>query len=77
MASSEAETTIVYDYDGGTVNFYTTRYGERNNVLRRMGEENCRIKAHINDGKEVAWTIVMDLEHCRNPYYVTPIMSDD
>lgn len=71
MTKEEHETNINYHYASGEVSFYTTRIGEKRNLVKRIGKENCTVKTHTLGGKTVAWDIRADPEHFRNPYMVS------
>lgn len=76
MANPEAETVIVFHYDSNTCTFYTTRVGEKNQMIRRLGKDNIRkIQEVTADGETVAWELRIDLDILRNPYYVSPVIN--
>ncbi len=76
MTREENETVIVHDYAKEKVFFYTTRKGERRNLLKRIGEENVKINTKRNrSGDEIAWEIEIDMEYCRDAYMVTKVIN--
>lgn len=74
MKLEENETTIVFDYYAEQVSFYTTRRGERDNLVKRIGEENVVSERDHNDE---AWQIVARMEAFRNPYMVSKVIHND
>lgn len=74
MKLEENETTIVFDYAGETVSFFTTRRGERDNLIKRIGEENILKETDNNDQ---TWHIKAKMEAFRNPYMVSKVIHSN
>lgn len=76
MASPDAETVVVYHYDSETVDFYTTRVGEKNQLQKRLGSDNIlSIREVKAGGKVVGWHLRMDIDKMRNPFYMSPVLT--
>jgi len=72
MKLEENETTIVFDYASETVSFFTTRRGERDNLIKRIGEENILSEQDYNDE---TWNIKAKMSAFRNPYMVSRVIK--
>lgn len=72
MKLEENETTIVFDYAGETVSFFTTRRGERDNLIKRIGDENI---LSIRDNNDESWVIKAKMSAFRNPYMVSRVIK--
>lgn len=72
MRLEENETTIVFDYAGETVSFFTTRRGERDNLLKRIGDENV---LSIRSNDDESWRIKAKMKAFRNPYMVSKVIK--
>jgi len=76
MTKEENETVIVHDYAREKVFFYTTRKGERRNLLKRIGKENIEVNTtRDRSGDEIAWEFEIDMEYCRDAYMVTKVLN--
>jgi len=76
MTKEENETVIVHDYAKEKVFFYTTRKGERRNLLKRIGKENVEVDTRRDRlGDEIAWEFEIDMEYCRDAYMVTKVIN--
>lgn len=72
MTTSEAETTIVFDYPEERVYFFTTRRGERDNLIKRIGDKNI---LSIRDNRGESWKITAKIAAFRNAYMVSSVHS--
>lgn len=76
LTYEENETHIHLDYAAnnkeGVVKVYTTRRGEKNGILRRIGKENLLNYREVTAGDEViAWSLEIPMDMCRNGFYIT------
>lgn len=72
MKLEENETHILFDYAEETVSFYTTRRGERDNLIKRIGGENILSERGLDDE---AWHIKAKMSAFRNPYMVSRVIK--
>lgn len=73
MKLEENETTIVFDYASEQVSFFTTRRGERDNLIKRIGEENVLSERDNNDE---SWLLTCKMSAFRNPYMVSRVLTN-
>lgn len=73
MTNEEHETTISYDYADRVVRVYTTREGVRNQILKRLGDqEGVSFVETLR-----SWSFTIPMQYCRSADMVVKLLNED
>lgn len=72
MTREEHETHIRWDYAGRAVHFYTTRRGQKNQLMKRIGQHpDVELEERTLDGETIAWDITAPIDIFGAPAYAS------